>query len=109
VWSRQPGTSFFDRAFGVANDADGNVSVVGETLGALGGPNKGGRGDGWVIKFDGNGRRLWSQQPGTRERDFAFGVATDTEGNVSVVGDTLGALGGPNQGGRDGWVIKYAR
>jgi hypothetical protein len=108
LWSRQPGTSDFDVAYGVATDKDGNVYVVGSTNGALGGPNNGLL-DAWVIKFDGDGHRLWTRQPGTSEVDWANGVATDTNGNVYVVGYTGGALGGANKGGADAWVIKYAR
>jgi hypothetical protein len=62
-----------------------------------------------VIKFDGAGHRLWTRQPGTSDPDIAYGVATDKDGNVSVVGGTRGALGGPNKGSSDAWVIKYAR
>jgi stress-induced morphogen len=57
LWSWQPGTSADDSANGLATDADGNVCVVGQTEGALGGPYKG-NADGWVIKFDGGGHRL---------------------------------------------------
>jgi Beta-propeller repeat len=107
LWSQQPGTSDGDGAFGVATDTDGNVYVVGESDGALGGPSKG-EVDAWVIKFDGNGRQLWSQQPGTSAADLARGVATHKDGNVYVVGQSLGALGGPSMGGVDAWVIKFA-
>jgi hypothetical protein len=106
LWSRQPGTSDVDFAQDVATDTDGNVYVVGTTLGALGGRNKGGV-DAWVIKFDGNGRRLWSRQPGTSDEDEALGVATDTDGNVYVVGSTFGALGGPFKGVEDAWIVKF--
>jgi hypothetical protein len=75
---------------------------VGFTQGALGGANKGGF-DAWVIKFDGDGHRLWSRQPGTSDYDVAQGVATDTAGNVYVVGGTSGALGGPFKGGA--WTL----
>jgi hypothetical protein len=112
VLSRQPGTSARDFAFGVATDTDGNASVVGETGGALGGPLPPPVADAWVIKFDGDGDVLWTQQAGSTgmaNRDSANGVATDADGNVCVVGDTQGALGGPNKGGQDAWVIKYAR
>jgi hypothetical protein len=95
-------------AKGVATDTNGNVYVVGETNGALGGPYKGALEDAWVIKFDGDGRRLWSRQPGTSTTDRAHGVATDTDGNVYVVGDTTdGALGGPFKGYIDAWAIKF--
>ena len=108
LWSRQPGTSEVDDAKGVATDTDDNVYIVGSTFGALGGPSKGDY-DPWLIKFDRDGHQLWSQQPGTSGQDFARGVATDTDDNVSVVGQTYGALGGPNKGNSDAWVIKYAR
>jgi hypothetical protein len=98
LWSRQPGTSDFDDAQGVATDTDGNLYIVGETDGALGGPKKG-NGDAWLIKFDGDdGHRLWSRQPGTSDFDLAYSVATDLDGNVYVVGETTGALGGPFKG-----------
>ena len=106
LWSRQPGTHAPDFAAGVATDADGNVYVVG--VAALGGPNKGDD-DPWLIKFDGDGHRLWSRQPGTHAPDSAASVATDADGNASVVGQTYGALGGPNKGDSDAWVIQYAR
>jgi hypothetical protein len=105
LWSRQPGTSAGDSAQGVATDTDGNVSVVGQTFDALGVPSQAA----WVIKFDGDGDVLWSRQPGDHHHDVAQGVATDMDGNVSVVGSTYGALGGPNKGEADAWVIKYAR
>src|SRR5512147_1669112 len=55
------------------------------------------------------GRVLWSRQPGTSDGDGATGVATDTDGNAYVVGDTFGALGGPNKGNDDPSVIKFDR
>lgn len=41
--------------------------------------------------------------------DGASAVATDTDGNATVVGQTYGALGGPNKGDSDAWVIRYAK
>jgi hypothetical protein len=107
LWARQPATSLPDYAVGVATDVDGNVYVVGGTEGALGGPKKGGKGDGdaFVIKYDGDGHRLWTLQAGTSGYDFANGIATDADRNVYVVGDAGGALSGSNKDGA--FVIKY--
>ena len=108
-WGRQPGSSGFDAARSVATDTDGNVYLAGQTEGALGGPFKGGNSDALVIKYDRDGNRRWSRQPGTSFSDFANGIATDLDGNVYVVGGTDGALGGPNEGAFDALVIKYDR
>jgi hypothetical protein len=45
-----------------------------------------------------DGHQLWSRQPGTSSSDWGDGVATDRNGNVFVVGSTIGGLGGANQG-----------
>jgi hypothetical protein len=87
LWTRQPGTSGFDRAYDVAIGGEGDVYVVGETEGALGGPNKG-PDDTWVIKYTSAGDLLWKRQPGTSDHDYPTGVATDTDSNVYVVGVT---------------------
>jgi hypothetical protein len=39
--------------------------------------------------------------------DFGNYVAVDPHRAVFVVGDTHGALGGPNAGGSDGYIRKY--
>jgi hypothetical protein len=49
----------------------------------------------------------WKRQLGTADIDEANGVATDGDGNVYIAGQTLGSLGGPNQGNSDAWVAKY--
>jgi hypothetical protein len=111
LWARQPGSGRGDGALGVATDSEGNVYVVGVTLGAIGGPKKGDQhnGDAFVIKYDRDGNWLWARQPGTSGPDSASGVATDADGNVYVAGQTEGALGGPNKGAGDAFVVKYDR
>ncbi|QLH41063.1 MAG: SBBP repeat-containing protein [Defluviicoccus sp.] len=61
------------------------------------------------MSYDRNGHILWSDQPGTSTYDSAVGVATDTSGNVYVLGNTWGSM--PHtarQGGQDAFLIKYA-
>jgi|APTNR8051073442_1049403.scaffolds.fasta_scaffold07534_1 hypothetical protein len=108
LWKRQPGSVYQDYATGVATDGDGNVYVAGRTWGALGGKWKVSE-DGFLIKFDRDGRTLWKRQPGTRSYDSASDVATDAEGNVYMVGRTNGSLGGLHMGANDAIVIKYDR
>jgi hypothetical protein len=109
LWRRQPGTESYDAALDVATDADGNVYLVGETRGALGGPRRGDF-DAFIIKLDAAGGLLWKRQPGTSEIDSAQGAATDADGNVYMVGRTYGSLAGSEKGGEhDPFVIKFDR
>jgi hypothetical protein len=106
-WTRQFGTGAGELAYGVAVDADGNVVVVGNTLGSLGGPLAGPP-DVFVRKYSPSGNALWTRQFGTEENDTGLGVAVDADGNVLVTGYTYGSLGGPNAGSVDVFVRKYS-
>ncbi len=108
LWRRQIGTTGFDFGKGVATDAQGAVFVAGETDGSLGRTQQG-NGDPFVIKFDADGRILWKRQPGTGNIDSGSAVATDSLGNVFLIGSTLGNLGGPIQGHIDPFVIGFDR
>ena len=97
LWTRQFGTSGGDYAYGVATDANGHVYVTGYTFGGLGGANAG-NGDAFLRAYDPNGNTLWTRQFGTSGGDYAYGVATDTNGNVYVTGSTNGVLEGADAG-----------
>jgi|GEM_PF-3007753 len=102
LWSRQLGTSATDEARGVASDANGNIYLAGVTSGDLGDDASVGSLDAFLIKFDGDGNRLWSRQLGTSATDIATGVVSDAQGNTYLVGWTRGDLGGnANAGGED--------
>ncbi len=66
--------------------------------------------DVFVRKYDPTGRELWTRQFGSEEpeKDAAYSVAVDAQGNVFVVGYTSGILPGQNIVGRsDAFVRKY--
>lgn len=106
-WIRQLGTSAPDYSLGVATDTQGNVVISGYTFsGSLGGQNQG-LADAWVAKYNTTGKLLWLRQLGTPKQDYAYGVATDTNGNVFISGTTEGALAGVYKGGGDAWVAKF--
>jgi hypothetical protein len=107
-WTRQMGTSGYEMAYGVATDGFGNVYVVGDTSGDLDGNVSAGGTDLFILKYDASGARQWTHQMGTSGMEYAYGVATDSIGNVYVVGATSGSLGGnASAGGVDLFILKY--
>jgi len=108
VWSRQLGTSTTDSAHAIATDLSGNLYVVGETSGGLDGNASFGTTDAFVVKYDPNGGKQWSRQWGSSNSDSARAVATNTLGDVYVVGESLGNPDGwLGAGAADIFVLKY--
>jgi hypothetical protein len=107
-WTKQLGSASTDFANGVATDSSGNVYVAGATYGGLDGNTNAGNSDLFVVKYNSSGTNPGTKQLGTAEYDEARGVATDSSGNVYVVGGTKGKLAGASNSGRtDVFVIKY--
>jgi uncharacterized delta-60 repeat protein len=106
-WTEQLGSASSDFANGVATDSSGNVYVAGATYGGLDGNSKK-NSDLFVVKYNSSGTKQWTKQNGTDMYDEARGVATDSSGNVYVVGGTKGNLNGISNSGRtDAFVIKF--
>jgi len=106
-WTEQLGSASSDFANGVATDSSGNVYVAGATYGGLDGNSKK-NSDLFVVKYNSSGTKQWTKQLGTSSRDYAYGVATDSSGNVYVSGVTYGGLdGNTSAGNSDLFVVKY--
>lgn len=104
VWDYGYGPVDDDSAKDVAVDGGGNAYIVGYTYTSLAGTNQG-REDGFVLKLNSSGTRLWGKQVGTSETDYA--VAVEVQGNaLYAAGATYGALGGANNGDRDAFVTR---
>jgi len=107
-WTKQLGSASSDYANGVATDSSGNVYVAGVTYGGLDGNSNNVNADLFVVKYNSSGTKQWTKQFGTSSTDLADGVATDSSGNVYVVGYTYGGLdGNTNTGASDIFVVKY--
>jgi len=107
-WTKQLGTSSWDIAHGVATDSSGNIYVTGYTKGGLDGNTSAGDYDLFVVKYNSSGTKQWTKQLGTSSDDRAYGVATDSSGNVYVTGYTSGSLDGNTSAGvEDLFVVKY--
>ena len=107
-WTEQLGSASTDTANAVATDSSGNVYLAGVTYGGLDGNSNEDNADLFVVKYSSSGTKQWTKQLGTGEYDEARGVATDSSGNVYLVGGTKGRLNGISNSGRtDVFVIKF--
>ena len=64
------------------------ASMSQDTWGGLDGNSNAYNGDLFVVKYNSLGTKQWTKQLGTNDYDNASGVATDSSGNVYVVGGT---------------------
>jgi hypothetical protein len=109
-FTRQLGTTGQEtRGYGVATDGSGNVYVVGYTEGSLDGNTLAGTDDFFVTKYDSSGVKQFTRQLGVAGAlTYGTAVATDSTGNVFVVGYTTGGLDGNTLTGTyDFFVTKY--
>jgi hypothetical protein len=105
LWTKQFGTDGDEDIQWSAIDASDCVYLTGSTTGSLGAKNAG-KEDIIIIKFDSNGKPLWSQQIGTDSSDVGKGIYADNKGFLFVTGYTFGNLGINSKGNSDGFVIK---
>lgn len=93
-----------DEAYSVAIDTNNDVYVVGDGIDLNGSTS---REDWWIMKFNGaTGVRNWNKTyHGGSDSDAAYGVATDGNNNVYVVGNGK-KLNGSSTGG-DWWVMRF--
>ena len=106
LWFRDFEASNLNEAYGVAVGSDSSVYATGWTYGDFGGENAG-LYDVWLAKLDSEGNPVWTQQFGTPDYEFPWGMDIDSEDNIYITGWTLGDLGGANAGSYDAWLAKY--
>ena len=105
----QLGTEGIDLSFTVANGSGrrGGVLVAGYTSGSLGRRDRGAL-DSFFGKYSTQGSQQWLRQFGTNAIDNAYGVDTDSSGNIYLLSRTNGELAGDNAGlGNDVVFGKY--
>jgi hypothetical protein len=108
IWTQQLGTSDVDISYAVAIDSNNNVYITGYTSGNLDGNTNAGGADVFLTKYDSDGDKKWTQQLGTSDFDYSYGVAIDSNNNVYITGITSGNLdGNTNAGSYDAFLTKY--
>lgn len=100
-------TPLDDQAYAIAVDGSGNAWVAGYTAGDLDAPVSGDY-DAFLRAYAANGAVKFTDQFGSSRADEAAGLAVDARGNVWVVGDTNGNLGGASRGSYDPFVRSYS-
>jgi hypothetical protein len=107
-WTKQLGSTDADVGHAVAADVSGNIILAGYTKGNYDGNLSSNGDDALVTRYAANANKSWSVQFGSNIEDQANGVATDSSGNIYVVGYTNGVLdGGSGFGVYDIFVTKY--
>ena len=96
-------------AYGITSDSNANVYTTGYTFGNLDGQTLTGTRDLFVVKYDANGVKQWTRLLGISGADTAaFGITSDSSGNVYTTGYTNGNLDGQILTGQDDlFVVKY--
>lgn len=105
IWAKQFGTPEEDDEQWCAIDKSGNVYITGTTTGDLNGKNAGME-DIFIVKYNTDGKILWSKQFGTSGTDIAKGIYADNKGNIYVTGATAGKLGQASFGKNDCYIMK---
>lgn len=120
LWATYYGGQGFTFGLACAVDDANNVYLAGDTESssgiASGGQQNvyGGGTDGFLVKFNSGGGRLWATYYGGSDADFASACATDADGNVYLTGST-GSLTGIASGGHqnehggyfDAFLVKF--
>jgi|GEM_PF-2495780 len=113
LWSNCFGGSGNDYLNIIVQTADGGYIAAGETLSSDGdfSEHHGGYTDGWIIKLDSNGNKLWSKCFGGSDDDSLKGIIQLSDGGYIAIGSTMSTNGefSEHNGGRtDGWIIKVS-
>ena len=107
-WSQLIGTSNYDYAASITTASDGSIYIAGITFGNLDGlTNSDGGGDVFVIKYNNDSTKAWTQLLST-SRNSRPSITNDDNGYIFLAGTTLGDLDGQiNSGAEDAFITKY--
>jgi gliding motility-associated-like protein len=103
-WSTYYGGSGNEHSFAIATDTKGNIVFGGQTFSANGITDNGhqnafgGDFDGFFVKFDKNGKRIWGSYYGGKQEEFIYGITCDPSDNIIITGVSSSADGIASEG-----------
>ncbi|MDJ1174874.1 SBBP repeat-containing protein [Roseofilum capinflatum] len=109
----QMGSNTWDGATDIAVDEAGNQYIIGYTNGDLdGNTNAGdnqenGHGDGFIIKYDAEGNKVWTKLFGGTEGERLNRIEIGADGGLYITGSTFSSLAAPHAGDKDALFVKY--
>ncbi len=106
LWGKMLGSDKEEYVLNHVVGNDGSIYVPGKTSGDISGSNLG-QNDGFLIKLDSSGNKLWSSQFGSEGDEDVQWSAPDIYGNIYLTGFTTGAVESKNHGKEDIFIVKY--
>jgi hypothetical protein len=106
AWVDQFGSSKSENGTWGLDVFDNEVFTGGHTSGVLPGQTSAGSSDAWIRSTNEHGTVRWTVQFGSRKWDNVEDVDANASG-LYVVGGTWGNIGGPSDGGVDGYLAKF--
>lgn len=110
LWTQQLGVrDAATYSYAIASDSSGFIYVTGQTDGRLSGRTLIGYQDCFVVKYQNDGQRVWTQLLGVSLKNtWCTHVAVDANDSMYVTGATTGSLDGNSlMGSRDFFLTKY--
>ncbi len=105
VWTRQFGSSGYERPLAITTDAVGNIYVAGRSSGRLGDDPALGGLDMFLASFSADGKQRWLRQFGTAESDIASALVVIGE-TVYLAGNSRGQLDGAPSNNKPDVVLR---
>lgn len=89
IWSRIIGNVGTETSYSITTDYNGYIYIVGTTNSAVldSQINNGGY-DSFIIKFDNNGNKIWTNIFGGTGDDYALSISSDNSGFIYIAGKT---------------------
>jgi hypothetical protein len=109
LWNKNFGGSAEDWFTAIVKNTDGSYSVAGYTNSRDGDiASTKGSFDGWIMRIDASGNKLWSKNFGGSGDDFLNGIIKTPDGGIIAAGNSRSSDGdiATNQGSLDEWIIK---